>query len=34
MLGVSAYVTANSPTNNKVLFFLVSDLKTVYNNNY
>ena len=27
------YVTANNSTNNNIVFFLVSDLKTVYYNN-
>ena len=28
------HVTANYSTNNNVVFFFVSDLKKVYNNNY
>ena len=28
------HVTANNSTNNNVVFFFVSDLKTVYYNNY
>ena len=27
-------VTANNSTNNNVVFFFVSDMKIVYNNNY
>ena len=28
------HVTANNSTNNNVVFFFLSDLKIVYNNNY
>ena len=28
------HVTANNSSNNKIVFFFVSDLKIVYNNNY
>ena len=41
MLGVQGclnihgtHLTANNPTTNNIVFFLVSDLKIVYYNNY